>query len=313
MSLRVVFMGTPSYGAASLQALLDSGYQVAGVFTQPDKPKGRGGKMQMSEVKCLALAHGIPVYQPRRIRLDGVEDLRALAPDVCVTAAFGQILSQEVLDIPRLGTVNVHASLLPAYRGSAPVNWCLIKGETVTGVTTMMTDKGIDTGDILLRQETDILPRETAGQLTDRLAAIGADLLVRTLKCLEAGDCPRTPQKEEEMSYYPMLTKDMGRVDWTQGAEEIVNLARGLSPWPSAFTPSPHGVLKILSASVDEGHQGAAPGQVLEADGKRGLLVQAGSGAVRVEQLQAPGGKGMRAQDYLRGHGLPLGTLLTEE
>ena len=306
-------MGTPSYGAASLQALLDSGYQVAGVFTQPDKPKGRGGKMQMSEVKCLALAHGIPVYQPRRIRLDGVEDLRALAPDVCVTAAFGQILSQEVLDIPRLGTVNVHASLLPAYRGSAPVNWCLIKGETVTGVTTMMTDNGIDTGDILLRQETDILPGETAGQLTDRLAAIGADLLVRTLKCLEAGDCPRTPQKEEEMSYYPMLTKDMGRVDWTQGAEEIVNLARGLSPWPSAFTPSPHGVLKILSASVDEGHQGAAPGQVLEADGKRGLLVQAGSGAVRVEQLQAPGGKGMRAQDYLRGHGLPLGTLLTEE
>lgn len=306
-------MGTPSYGAASLQALLDSGYQVAGVFTQPDKPKGRGGKMQMSEVKLLALAHGIPVYQPRRIRQDGVEDLRALAPDVCVTAAFGQILSQEVLDIPRLGTVNVHASLLPAYRGSAPVNWCLIKGETVTGVTTMMTDKGIDTGDILLRQETDILPGETAGQLTDRLANIGADLLVRTLKCLEAGDCPRTPQKEEEMSYYPMLTKDMGRVDWTQGAEEIVNLARGLSPWPSAFTPSPHGVLKILSASVEEGHQGAAPGQVLEADGKRGLLVQAGSGAVRVEQLQAPGGKGMRAQDYLRGHGLPLGTLLTEE
>lgn len=312
MSLRVVFMGTPQYGAASLQALLDAGYEVVGVFTQPDRPKGRGGKMQMSEVKQLALAHDIPVFQPRRIRTEGLEDLQRLAPDLCVTAAFGQILSQEVLDVPRLGTVNVHASLLPKYRGSAPINWCLINGETHTGVTTMMTDKGIDTGDILLQAETSIGPEETAEELTLRLAQMGAQLLVETIQRLEKGDCPRRPQDEQEMSYHPMLKKDMGQVDWTKPARDIVNLARGLYPWPSAYTQSPHGVLKIIQAAEEEGRAGALPGQVLEADGKQGLLVQAGENAVRVIQLQAPGGKAMRAQDYLRGHALPLDTLLQE-
>ncbi len=312
MSLRIVFMGTPQYGAQSLQALLDAGYDVVGVFTQPDKPKGRGGKMQMSEVKQLALKYDIPVFQPRRIRTEGLEDLKALNPDLCVTAAFGQILSQEVLDVPRLGTVNVHASLLPKYRGSAPVNWCLINGETLTGVTTMMTDQGIDTGDILLKADTPIGPEETAQGLTLRLADIGAKLLVDTIRRLEKGDCPRTPQNEQDMSYHPMLKKDMGQVDWTMPARDIVNLARGLYPWPSAYTQSPHGVLKILEASAEAGREGAKPGQVLQADGKQGLLIQAGDGAVRVKQVQAQGGKAMRAQDYLRGHALPLDTLLQE-
>ena len=176
--MRIVFMGTPDFGVPSLQALIKAGHEVVGVFTQPDKPKGRGNKMQQSPVKECALSHGIPVFQPKKIRLDGVDDLRALQPELCVTAAFGQILSQEILDIPRIGTVNVHSSLLPKYRGAAPVNWAVMEGETVTGVTTMMTDKGLDTGDILLRQEVPILPGETAGELMDRLAPIGAALLV---------------------------------------------------------------------------------------------------------------------------------------
>ena len=201
MALRVVFMGTPDYGVPSLEALISAGYDVVGVFCQPDKPSGRGKRIAFCPVKQCALAHGIPVVQPVKTRVDGVEPLRALKPDLCVTAAFGHILSQEVLDIPRIGTVNVHASLLPKYRGSAPVNWALIQGETVTGVTTMMTDKGMDTGDILLKREVAILPQETAGELVDRLAKVGAELLIETLRAIERGDCPREKQDESQASY----------------------------------------------------------------------------------------------------------------
>ena len=313
MSLRIVFMGTPLYAEKSLQALLDAGHEVVGVFTQPDRPKGRGGKVQMSEVKKLALQKGIPVFQPRSIRKEGVEDLQHLAPDLCVTAAFGQILSQEVLDIPRLGTVNVHASLLPAYRGSAPINWCLIHGETTTGVTTMMTDRGIDTGDILLQTKVDILPQETAGELTLRLAEAGAALLVDTIARLKEGTCPRTVQDESQMSYHPMLAKDLGSINWQDSALQIANLVRGLNPWPTAYTPSPYGVLKILRATAEEGQPGVPGGTVLVADGKQGFLIQCGSGALRVDVLQAPGGKAMPAKDYLRGHAIEPGTRLQEQ
>ena len=196
MALRVVFMGTPDYGVPSLEALISAGYDVVGVFCQPDKPSGRGKRIAFCPVKQCALAHGIPVVQPVKTRVDGVEPLRALKPDLCVTAAFGHILSQEVLDIPRIGTVNVHASLLPKYRGSAPVNWALIQGETVTGVTTMMTDKGMDTGDILLKREVAILPQETAGELVERLARVGAELLIETLRAIERGDCPRVRARD---------------------------------------------------------------------------------------------------------------------
>lgn len=305
-------MGTPAYAARSLQALIDSGHEVAGVFTQPDRPKGRGGKMAESEAKQLAQRHGIPVFQPRRIRVDGVADLQRLAPDLCVTAAFGQILSEEVLAIPRMGTVNVHASLLPEYRGSAPVNWCIIGGETRTGVTTMMTDKGIDTGDILLQQETDILPDETAGELTDRLAKMGAELLIETLRRLEAGTCPRVPQDERRMSYYPMLQKELGLIDWTQPAQRIACKVRGLNPWPCAFTPSPYGVWKVLKAHMASGSADAQPGEVLAADGRQGLLVQTGREALWIDMLQAAGGKAMAARDYLRGHPLEEGARLIE-
>ncbi len=193
--MRIVFMGTPDFAVPSLEALVARGDTVVGVFTQPDKPKGRGKKMAPPPVKVAAQAHGIPVYQPRRIRKDGVEDLRALAPDLCVTAAFGQILSQEILDIPRLGTINVHASLLPRHRGSAPIAWGILQGDSQAGITTMFTDKGIDTGDMLLSSAVDILPGETCGELTERLSRLGAQVLLDTLAALEAGALTRTPAK----------------------------------------------------------------------------------------------------------------------
>ena len=309
MPLRVVFMGTPDYGVPSLEALIRAGYDVVGVFCQPDKPSGRGKKITPCPVKQCAVAHGIPVVQPLKTRVDGVEPLRALAPDLCVTAAFGHILSQEVLDIPRIGTVNVHASLLPKYRGSAPVNWALIQGETVTGVTTMMTDKGMDTGDILLKREVEILPDETAGELVDRLAKVGAELLIETLQAIERGDCPREKQDESLASYYPLLKKEMGRMDFSKTARELVNFVRGMTPWPGAYA----GPYKVLMARA-EAYQGEEqPGTVLRADAKGGLWVRTADGALRLERIQAPGGKPMNDCDYLRGHQVEAGKLIAPE
>ncbi len=300
--MRVVFLGTPDFGVPSLKALVEAGHEVAGVFTQPDKPKGRGNKMLPSPVKVCAQSFGIPVFQPVKIRVDGVADLRALAPDLCVTAAFGQILSQEVLDIPKIGTVNVHSSLLPKYRGSAPINWAVMEGETVTGVTTMMTDKGLDTGDILLQREVPILPGETAEELTARLAPIGAELLIETIRRLEAGNCPRIPQNEAESSYFPMLKKEMGEIDWRMTAHQIVCRVRGLTPWPgTSFVWGDNETVKVWKAEEAE-NPGKQPGTILCADAKQGLVIAAGEGAVRVLELQAPGGKRMNAKDYLRGH-----------
>ncbi|MBQ9263763.1 MAG: methionyl-tRNA formyltransferase [Clostridia bacterium] len=301
--MRIVFLGTPEFGVPSLKALVDAGYEVVGVFTQPDKPKGRGNRMISSPVKQCAQALGIPVYQPVKIRVDGVDDLRSLKPDLCVTAAFGQILSQEILDIPTIGTVNVHSSLLPKYRGSAPVNWAIIEGEEVTGVTTMMTDKGLDTGDILLQKEIAILPGETAEELIARMAPIGAELLIETIRRLQAGNCPRTPQNEADMSYFPLLKKEMGEINWHQTAHEIVCRVRGLTPWPgTSFSWGDGEVIKVWKAEETEKPADAAPGQIIAADGKQGLIIAAGQGAVRITELQAQGGKRMNAKDYLRGH-----------
>ena len=301
--MRVVFLGTPEFGVPSLNALAEAGHEVVGVFTQPDRPRGRGNKLLPSPVKICAAERGIPVFQPVKIRVDGVENLRALKPDLCVTAAFGQILSQEILDIPTVGTVNVHSSLLPKYRGSAPVNWAIMEGETVTGVTTMMTDRGLDTGDILLQRKIDILPGETAEALIRRMAPIGADLLIETIRQLEAGTCPRRPQEEAEASYFPMLKKEMGEIDWRLTAHQIVCRVRGLTPWPGASFAWENGEsIKVWQAAEEEKPAGAKPGEVLCADGKRGLLIAAREGAVRIEEMQAQGGKRMNARDYLRGH-----------
>ena len=300
--MRVVFLGTPEFGVPSLKALVSAGYDVVGVFTQPDKPKGRGNKMLPSPVKSCAVELGIPVFQPVKIRADGVEDLKSLQPDLCVTAAFGQILSQEILDIPTIGTVNVHSSLLPKYRGSAPINWAIMEGETVTGATTMMTDKGLDTGDILLQKEIEILPGETAEELTTRMAPIGADLLIETIQGLEAGTVRRVKQDEEKSSYFPMLKKEMGEIDWRMTAHQIVCRVRGLTPWPgTSFVWGDNETVKVWKAEEAE-NPGKQPGSILCADARQGLVIAAGEGAVRVLELQAPGGKRMNAKDYLRGH-----------
>ncbi|MBQ8555643.1 MAG: methionyl-tRNA formyltransferase [Clostridia bacterium] len=304
-------MGTPDFAVPSLKAMCENGYEVVGVFTQPDRPKGRGNKVIASPVKQYAMERGIPVFQPQRIKKDGVEDLKSLAPDLCVTAAFGQILSQEILDIPPLGTINVHASLLPRHRGSAPINWAILQGDAVAGVTTMMTARGIDNGDMLLKSETSIQKGETAGELTLRLSDMGAALLIDTLKALEAGTLVRIPQNEEDMTYDPMLTKEMGVIDWSMSAGEIVNRVHGLNPWPGCSTAIPGGRLKVLRAEAAEGS--GMPGEIIKADTKGGLVIAAGQGAVQVLQLQAPGGKPMNAKDYLRGHPMAVGTVLKED
>ena len=304
-------MGTQDIAATYLKKILDDGFEVVGVYTQPDRPKGRGNRLTPSPVKEYALAQGIPVLQPEKIRRDGVDDLRALAPDLCVTAAFGQILSQEILDIPPMGSVNVHASLLPRHRGSAPINWAILQGDRQAGVTTMMRARGIDTGDMLLKAATDILPGETAGELTLRLSEIGASLLLETLQGMTDGSVKPIPQDEAQMTYDPMLTKQMGIIDWSESAEAIVNRIHGLNPWPGCSTAIQGGRLKLLRAKTAGGS--GAPGEILAADVKSGLVIACGSGAAEIVQLQAPGGKPMNARDYLRGHALAVGTVLKED
>lgn len=310
MSLRVVFMGTPDFAVPSLQALLEAGYEVIGVFTQPDRPKGRGGKVQMSPVKEGALKHGIPVFQPLKIRVDGLEPLRELAPDLCVTAAFGQILSQEVLDVPGLGTVNVHASLLPRHRGAAPVQWAVLQGDSLTGVTTMLTDRGIDTGDMLLKAELPIGEEDTAGSLLDKLSHTGAGLLIETLRRLEAGTCPREKQDEAQSTYDPMLKKEMGLIDFTEAPSRCVNRVRAMNPWPCAYAPLAEGVLRVWRARAAEGCGKA--GTVLRADKKDGLVVATGDGAMELCEIQAPNAKRMDARAFLLGHPITPGKLLSE-
>ena len=299
--MRIVFMGTPQFAVPVLEALtaLD-GAEVVGVFTQPDRPKGRGNKLAASPVKEAALKAGIPVFQPERIRKTGVEDLKSLEPDLCVTAAFGQILSQEILDIPPMGNINVHASLLPKHRGSAPIAHAIMAGDRKAGVTTMMMDAGIDTGDMLLTAETEIGESETCAELTERLSRIGAELLIRTIGEMKAGTLRRVPQCEADMTYDPMLTKEMGIPDCTADAEKVRGQINGLNPWPCVSVPLGEERLKLLRAVAAEGNGEA--GSVIAADPKNGLVIACGEGAVRILEVQAPGGKKMRAEDYLRGH-----------
>ena len=254
-------------------------------------------------MKETAVAAGIPVFQPERIkRAEGVEALKSLAPDLCVTAAFGQLLSQEILDVPKLGTINVHASLLPRHRGSAPINWCVMMGEAVTGITTMYTDIGMDTGDMLLKAETPIGETETAGELSDRLSELGAELLIRTLRELEAGTLKRIPQNPAEATYEPKLDKETGRIDWSKTAREIDCLVRGATPWPGAFTTTADGAIKIFSVKPLHRGPSGAPGEIVAADAKTGLVVACGDDDVELETIQMPGAKRMNAKDYLRGH-----------
>lgn len=298
---KVLFMGTPDFAEASLKKLYDCGYNVCGVFTQPDRPKNRGMKMEFPPVKKLALEHGTEVYQPVKLR-DGsaLEIIKELAPDIIVVVAYGRILPKEILDYPKLGCINIHGSILPKYRGSAPIQWSVLKGEKVTGVTAMYMDVGMDTGDIIAVKETEIGENETAGELFDRLMILGADLLDETLKSILAGTAERTKQDEALATYAPPLTKDMCAIDWNKPSDEILWQIRGLNPWPVA-TSEINGInFKIFSAKKIDADN-ITPGEIIFAD-KRGLAVMAADGGILINELQAPGGKRMRSADYLRGH-----------
>lgn len=308
--MRVVFMGTPDFAVPTLQALYEAGHELLVVVTQPDKPKGRGKQVQFPPVKEQALAYGVPVCQPRRVKEEAfIQSLCELHPDVIVVVAFGQILPQAVLDIPKYGCINVHASLLPKLRGAAPIQWALINGEEKTGVTTMLLDAGIDTGDMLLQEETEISPEDTGGTLHDKLAELGGPLLVRTLLELEKGTLVPQKQKEEESSYVKMLDKALGHLDFSKSAAELERLVRGLNPWPSAYAYLGGKTLKIWKAAVLEDVAGGEPGCVCELR-KDAIVVQTGKGALAIQELQLEGKKRMNTEAFLRGYEIKVGTFL---
>ena len=300
--MRILFMGTPDIAATCLKKLLDDGFDVAAVYTQPDRPKGRGMKMVFSPVKEVALAAGIPVYQPENFKEDStVEQLREIAPDVIAAVAYGRILPQRVLDIPAKGCVNIHASLLPQYRGSAPYQWAVLDGQKETGVTAQFMALKMDAGDIIDVAKTPIGPDETAGELLDRLAVLGADLLAKTMGRLRDGNVSVTAQDESKVTYAPMLDKSMCPIDWTKTARQVHDHVRGLHPWPVATAQIGGTNFKIHATTVVEGS--GTPGTLLGLT-KTGLRVACGEGAVEIRFLQAEGGKRMAAPDYFRGHPL---------
>ena len=313
--MRVVFMGTPDFAVGTLKALLQSRHQVVAVVTQPDKPKGRGKAMQFTPVKEVAVRAEIPVLQPKRVREpEVVEEIRQFHPDVIVVVAFGQLIPKAILDMPQYGCVNVHASLLPKYRGAAPIQWAVIDGEEKSGVTTMQMDEGLDTGDMLLTEEVVLDSQETGGSLFDKLSEVGAGLLLKTLDELEAGNIhPQKQPKESTTAYAAMLTKKMGEIDWTKSAVQIERLVRGLNPWPSAYTHLGQKTLKIWRAVVYPlSEQKKEPGTVILMD-KKHFGVQTGDGMLEILELQLEGKKRMDADAFLRGYQLENGTKLGEE
>lgn len=302
MSMKIIFMGTPDLAAKVLEALVRDGQDVCLAVTQPDRMKGRGRKVIMTPVKECALSHNIPVFQPEKVKdPDAVARLKEEKPDLIVVAAFGQILSQEVLDIPRYGCINVHTSLLPKYRGAAPIQWAIINGEKKTGVTIMQMDAGLDTGDILLQKETEIAPDETAGSLTDKLARMGGDLLIKALPMIEAGTVHPVVQRDKPTTYAKMLHKDMGDLDWERPAAELGRLVRGLDPWPCAFTYFDGKLLKIWkSEAIQADTGGAQPGTVTKVTKDR-IFVATGDGTLALTEVQLAGKKRMPVQAFLLG------------
>ncbi len=306
--MKIVFMGTPDFAVPCLQRLIDMGQNIAGVFTQPDKPKGRGYQMMPPPVKELALKHNLPVFQPAKMR-DGeaLSIIKELAPDLIVVVAYGKILPKDILDAPKLGCINVHGSLLPKYRGAGPIQWSIINGEEVTGVTTMFMAEGLDTGDMILKMETPIGEEETAGELFDRLCIIGADCLEQTIKLFESGKpVPREVQDDAKSSYAPMLDKELSKLDFTKSARELHNLIRGVSPWPVAHTVFRGKLLKVHKARIAYDLTGKA-GTIL--DEKR-MIVGCGDGAIELLEVQAEGAKRLPASDFMNGKRIQMGEQL---
>lgn len=304
--LRIIFMGTPDFACPTLQKLIDRKETVLAVITQPDRPKGRGQKLLPPPVKVLAEQHGIQVLQPVKVRSpEVVEQIRTLAPDVIVVVAFGQILPQALLDIPRFGCINIHASLLPRYRGAAPINWCLINGESETGITTMMMDAGLDTGDMLIKRQLEISPDEDAQSLHDRLSLLGAATIDETLDLLQAGTLQRQKQDEALTCYAPLLKKEDGLIDWAKEAEQIKNLVRGMTPWPGAFTYLHGQMVKVFC--VELACESGPSGTVLQV-GPAGIQVGCGTkGSLIVKELQLEGRKRLKVADFLAGYKVSTG------
>ncbi|WP_418371426.1 methionyl-tRNA formyltransferase [Agathobaculum sp.] len=308
--MRIVFMGTPDFAVPSLQALIDAGHDVCAVYTQPDKPQGRKQILTAPPVKTLALEHDIPVFQPNTLKNEDEQArLRELAPEVIIVVAYGKLLPKAVLDIPPHGCINVHGSLLPRWRGAAPIQWAVIAGDEMAGVTTMQMAEGLDTGDMLLTYETKVGEKETAGELFDRLAQSGAELLTQTL--VKLNEITPRPQDDAQSCYAHMLDKQMAVIDWNKSAHEIDCLIRGLNPWPIALTTLSGERLKVFAAEKAAGN--GEPGTVLEADPKKGLTVACGEGALKLTEIQLVGGKRMKATDFLRGHAIEVGTKLGDE
>ena len=303
--MKIVFMGTPDFSVNALENIVKAGHDVVGVITQPDKPKGRGGKMQYTPVKEKALELGLDVYQPQRVKeTEFIEKLKEMNPDAIVVIAFGQILPKAILDMPKYGCINVHASLLPKYRGAAPIQWSVIDGEKETGVTTMYMNEGLDTGDIIDKVVVPIDKKETGGSLFDKLAIGGGKLILKTLIELENGTAVRTPQDDSKSNYAGMINKQLGKIDFNKSANEIERLIRGLNPWPSAYTKMDGKTLKIWDADVDDSENDSAPGTITEV-GKDFIRVATGKGSLKILELQLEGKKRMKTRDFLNGAKIP--------
>ncbi|OLR59162.1 methionyl-tRNA formyltransferase [Anaerostipes sp. 494a] len=309
--MKVVFMGTPEFAVPTLQALIDH-HQVIGVVTQPDKQRGRGKKVQFPPVKEKAVEYDLPVYQPVKAREEEfVSVLRDLNPDVIVVVAYGQILPESILNIPKYGCINVHGSLLPKYRGAAPIQWSVLDGEEKTGITTMYMEKGLDTGDMIDKVELTLDPKETAGSLHDKLMVMGADLLLETLEKLENGTAVRTKQDDSLSCYAKMLTKDMGQVDFSKSAVEIERLIRGLNPWPSAYTSMDGKTMKLWDADITPYDGDAEPGTIVDVT-KEAIVAATGEGALALKEIQLAGKKRMKVSAFLLGYHVETGTKLGE-
>ena len=301
--MRIVFMGTPDFASASLKKLIDERFDVVGVFTQPDKPKGRGMELSASPVKELALENGLPVFQPVKMR-DGtaLAQIKALEPDILVVVAYGRILPDDILAVPKYGAINVHGSLLPKYRGAAPIQWAVLNGDKITGVTTMYLASEMDTGDIIYTSETEIGEYETSGELFDRLKDMGAELLVKTLRDIDAGTAPRAPQDHSKASYVTMLDKSICPIDWNKTPREVLKHIYGLQPWPVATMELEGKTVRVFAAKYTDGKTEKVPGAVVSTD-KGGLEIACADGeTLLITEIQAPGKKRMGAEDYLRGH-----------
>lgn len=311
--MKIVFMGTPDFSVPSLEKLIEE-FNVAAVFTQPDKPKNRGKKLAMSSVKEIAISYNIPVYQPVKIKNEPeiIEKLKEIAPDFIVIVAYGQILPKALIDIPKFGTINLHASLLPKYRGPAPLNWAIINGEKKSGNTIMLIDVGCDTGDMLLKSEINIDENMTYGELHNILMADGANLLVKTMKLMSEGKIQGIKQENSESSYAPALNKENEKIDWKKAALEIKNLIRGLNPKPTAFTIYNNEIMKVYEAEVIHELTKNEPGTITEVT-KSGIKVAAGEGTVLLKKIQFPGGKPLMVSEYIKGHSIKIGTRLGVE